>query len=90
MGKIKHVRTKIAKSIAAYTVNDYLYYLTHTRRIVINNLIAGLVRGGGIAIGFTLVGAGIIFLLGLLSSSGIPVIEEIVTYIMDIIRRNQV
>ena len=36
--RAKHVKTKTARSIAAYTVDDYMNYLTDTKKIIKNNL----------------------------------------------------
>ena len=54
--RAKHVKTKTARSIAAYTVDDYMNYLTDTKKIIKNNLIAGLARGLGMAVGFSILG----------------------------------
>ena len=35
--RAKHVKTKTARSIAAYTVDDYMNYLTDTKKIIKNN-----------------------------------------------------
>ena len=32
--RAKHVKTKTARSIAAYTVDDYMNYLTDTKKII--------------------------------------------------------
>ena len=36
--RAKHIKNKTARSIAAYTVDDYMNYLTDTKKIIKNNL----------------------------------------------------
>lgn len=86
--RAKHVKTKTARSIAAYTVDDYMNYLTNTKKIIKNNLIAGLARGLGMAVGFSILGAVVIYLLTVLAGSGVPIIDKLISYIMDIVERN--
>ncbi len=67
---------------------DYLMYIGDTRRFIKRNLLAGLMRGLGAAIGFSILGAIIILLLRGLAESSIPYIADIITQIIDIIDQN--
>ena len=81
--RAKHIKNKTARSIAAYTVDDYMNYLTDTKKIIKNNLIAGM------AVGFSILGAVFIYLLTVLAGSGVPIIDKLISYIMDIVERNK-
>ena len=87
MGKkeYKRVKTKTLKAIAARDFSDYLNYLNNTPKILRNNFLAGLARGFGMAIGFTVLSALLIYILTYLSTSGVPIIENLVKYILDIV-----
>ena len=54
----KRVNTfKRARLIAVRALNDYVYYLQSKKIIVINNLLAGIMRGIGSALGFWIISA---------------------------------
>jgi hypothetical protein len=63
---------------------DYIYYLEHPRKMFLANFIGGLARGVGIAIGFTLLGAIIIYLLQAAVKLNLPVIGKFIGEIMRI------
>jgi len=86
--KIKLTTAKTTRAIAWASTRDYLDYLSDTRRILLNNFVAGLSRGVGAAIGFSLLGALVIYLISLLAAQNIPVIGEFISDIMDVIEKN--
>lgn len=40
------------------------------------------------AVGFSILGAVVIYLLTVLAGSGVPIIDKLISYIMDIVERN--
>jgi len=63
---------------------DYLKHLNNTRRMVWVNFLGGLARGFGIAMGFTLLGALVIYLLQQSFLNNLPVIGEFIADIVEI------
>ena len=45
---------------------DYVYFLEHPRKMLWANFINGMARGFGIAIGFTILGAVVIYILNII------------------------
>lgn len=77
---------KTSRIIAWAVLRDYLYYLSDTKRIVLNNFLAGLFKGVGSAIGFSLLSALIIWFITFLASRNLPVIGEFLQSIADMIK----
>lgn len=86
MKKAKVVTTKTSRIIAWAVLRDYLYYLSDTKRIIINNFLAGLFKGIGNAVGFFIIGAVIIYLISLLASRNLPIIGDFLEEIIDLIK----
>jgi len=63
---------------------DYLKHLNNTRRMVWVNFLGGLARGLGIAVGFTLLGALVIYLLQRSFLNNLPGIGNIIAEIVKI------
>lgn len=63
---------------------DYLKHMNYTRRMVWVNFLGGLARGFGIAMGFTLLGALVIYLLQQSFLNNLPVIGEFIADIVEI------
>lgn len=86
MKKAKLVTTKTSRIIAWAVLRDYLYYLSDTKRIIINNFLAGLSKGVGSAIGFLIISGVLIYLLTLLASRNLPIIGDLLQEIVDFIK----
>ncbi len=84
--KAKIVTTKTSRIIAWAVLRDYLYYLSDTKRIVLNNFLAGLARGVGSAIGFSVLSAVLIYLISQLASRNLPIIGDILQEIVNTIK----
>ncbi len=84
--KAKIVTAKTSRIIAWSVLRDYLYYLTDTKRIIKNNFLAGLLRGVGSAIGFTVISAVIVYLATLLAARNLPVIGDFLQEIVNMIK----
>lgn len=63
---------------------DYLTHLNNTKRMVWVNFLGGLARGLGIAVGFTLLGALVIYLLQQSFLNNLPVIGDFIADIVEI------
>lgn len=79
---------KTSRIIAWAVLRDYLYYLSDTRRIIVNNFLAGLFKGMGSAVGFSLLSALIIWFITYLASRNLPIIGDFLQWIADMIKYN--
>jgi len=57
--------------------------------MLVTNFMAGLARGLGMAVGFTLLGAMVIYLLQLLARHNVPFIGEFISDIVRIVREGE-
>lgn len=65
---------------------DYLRYAQDTRRLIRTQFLGGLFRGLGMAVGFTILGAVLILVLNALAQRNLPIIGDLLTQIMEIVR----
>jgi ABC-type phosphate/phosphonate transport system permease subunit len=65
---------------------DYVYFLEHPRKMLWANFISGIARGFGIAIGFTLLGAIVIYFLNKMVAYNLPVIGKFISEIVKIVQ----
>ena len=79
---------KISLNMEKFKLVDYVYYLEHPRKMLYANFIGGLSRGIGIAIGFTLLGALLIYILQIVVMWKLPVIGEFVSELVKIVQEN--
>jgi hypothetical protein len=81
--KIHDAVTEMAKNMERTQIADYVQLLNSPKRLILLNILAGTARGVGIAIGFTLFTATIVYILKALGALDLPIIGD---YIADIVR----
>lgn len=57
-------------------LSEYLEYLQNRRRLFFTNFVAGVMRGMGFAVGFSILGAVVIMLVQKLALANLPVIGD--------------
>ena len=65
---------------------DYMRYVDDRRRMFWSNFWGGIARGVGMAIGFSVLGALLVWMLQNLARRNLPWIGEVLNYIMEAIR----
>ena len=65
---------------------EYARYLYSPRRMIMSNFVAGLARGVGMAVGFSLLGAFVVYLLQQLAYKNIPVIGDFLAKIIEAVQ----
>ncbi|WP_240941282.1 DUF5665 domain-containing protein [Paenibacillus sp. HB172176] len=78
---------EIAQKMERTQISDYVELMHRPYRLLWRNLLAGLARGVGIAIGFTFFAATILYVLQILGALNLPIIGD---YIADIVRIVQI
>jgi hypothetical protein len=87
LSKIDKKVQKIAISIEKLQIAEYIELLNNPRKFLFINFISGITRGLGMAIGFILLGAIMIYALGRLAVMNIPIIGDYVTEIVRIVQQ---
>lgn len=87
-GSKKTLENKVDELIIAMEkmkLAEYVEYLHNTRKMLITNLLAGIARGLGIAIGFTILGAIVIMVLRSLVLLNLPLIGNFIAEIVRLV-----
>ena len=79
---------QISLNMEKFKLVDYAYYLEHPRKMLFANFIGGVARGFGIAVGFTLLGAIVIYFLQIVVKWKLPVIGAFISEIVKIVHEN--
>lgn len=66
-------------------MDEYIRYLNNTKRIVFVNIISGLSRGVGTAIGFTVITAIILIVVRNLAMQNLPLIGDFIAELVKIV-----
>lgn len=67
-------------------IAEYIELYRHPRRMLWMNFLAGLTRGFGMAVGFTVIGAVFLLLLARLAALNLPIIGEFVANVARIVQ----
>lgn len=80
---------KLTKILENMNLHDLIYILGSKKEIIRRNLLAGMARGIGGGIGFTIITAIIIYFLQKIVRLNIPIIGEYINDIIEIVQRKQ-
>ncbi|MCI8587566.1 MAG: hypothetical protein HFJ49_03015 [Clostridia bacterium] len=80
---------KISKNLENKEKHDLIYILGSKKEIIKRNIIAGIFRGIGTGIGFTIITAIIIYFLQRIVRLNIPVIGEYINDIIEIVQHSK-
>lgn len=82
-----HERVKtIAANIERTQISDYVHLMNRPWKIITTNLLAGIARGVGIAIGFTVFASTILYFLQMLGALNLPIIGNYIAEIVKIVQ----
>lgn len=74
--------------LEALGLEQYMLYVSDTKRFFWRNFMAGLARGLGGAVGFTILGAVVAVILSRLTVENIPLIGGFLAEIVEIVQRD--
>ena len=63
---------RLILTLEKMNLKAYLDLVTNRRRMIVNSLLYGILRGLGFSIGFTILGAGLVVLLKFLLDNNLP------------------
>jgi hypothetical protein len=76
----------LARRLEASEIAEYVQLLNHPFRLIVINIVTGIARGIGIAIGFTLFASFIVYALQRIGALNLPVIGNFVAEIAKIVQ----
>lgn len=95
MADEKALLKNISKKVDEISINmekskftDYVNYLENPKRLLWTNFLAGLSRGFGIAVGVTILGAIVMYLLEMIVGWNLPVIGKFISEIVRIVEED--
>ncbi|MEL7607915.1 MAG: DUF5665 domain-containing protein [Bacillota bacterium] len=83
--RIEERLENLVSSLEKARFHEYLEYIANRKRMLWTNFLMGLARGIGMAIGFTLLGALVIYILRQIAASSLPVLGDFIAKLMDIV-----
>jgi hypothetical protein len=86
MRRIDERLKRIARQMEMGEIAEYIQLLNRPRRLILINIVAGIARGVGIAIGVTLFTATIIYGLQKLGALNLPIIGDFIAEIVKIVQ----
>lgn len=69
-------------------INSYIELMQDTKKLLLKNFLAGISKGIGMAVGFTILGAVLILILEKIVALNIPIIGKFVSDIVQIVEIN--
>ena len=84
--KLLEKMEELSEDIQKFTVGDYIRFIKSPRKMILFNFLAGLVRGLGIAVGITFLGAIFLLVLIRMAEANIPVIGEFLARLIQVIQ----
>lgn len=79
---------RISLEMEKFKFVDYVYYLENPKKMLFANFLSGLARGFGAAIGFTILGAVVLYILQAIVMWKLPIIGKIITDIVNLVQDN--
>ncbi|MEG6522175.1 DUF5665 domain-containing protein [Desulfotomaculum sp. 1211_IL3151] len=76
----------LAKNMEKMKLTEYVELLGDTKRLLWVNFISGIARGLGIAVGFTILGAALLFVLRKLVMLNLPVIGGFIAQVVQMVQ----
>lgn len=80
---------KLTDILEETNIHELIYILGSRKEIILRNLYAGIFRGVGIGIGFTIITAILVIILQKIVTLNIPVIGEYIADIVDIVQNSR-
>lgn len=83
--KLEEKIHQLAIAMEKMKIAEYIEYINNTRRLLFVNFIAGLARGFGMAIGFTVLAALVLYMLQKLVILNLPLIGDAIAHIVKLV-----
>ena len=88
MSKLLTKMEALARDMERFNLAEYMNMLNDPRRFLVINFLAGLARGFGIALGFTILGALFLWTLQRLVVLNLPIIGDFIAELIKIVQQH--
>ncbi len=78
----------LALAMEKMKIAEYVEYINDTRKMLATNFLAGIARGLGMAVGFTILGAMLIYFLRQLVLFNLPLIGDFIANIVELVNES--
>ncbi|HHV93273.1 MAG TPA: hypothetical protein GXX47_01910 [Firmicutes bacterium] len=85
LGTLLKKLNQLLEALEKASIAEYVALFQNPKRLLYLNLLAGIFRGFGIAVGFTAVGAVFLYLLGKAAALNLPIIGHFIAEIARIV-----
>ena len=79
---------KLTLAVEKIKMAEYVEFLNNTRRMLYTNFLAGIARGLGMAVGFTILGALLVYLLRQVVLLNLPLISDFIADIVQLVNES--
>jgi len=79
---------RLVKDLEKSRIREYVCYLENPKRVFFSNFLAGLARGFGASVGFTLLAALLLYVLQKIVRWNLPIIGDFINEIARIVENN--
>ena len=86
--KLNNKIDQLIISMEKMQIAEYVQYLKNIKKMLLINFLAGLARGFGMAIGFTLLGAIALYMLQKVAYENLPIIGDFIAEIIKIVQQH--
>ncbi len=77
---------KLTHSLEKASIAEFIELYQNPRRMLYLSFLSGIVRGFGLAIGFTIVGALFLYIMGKIASLNLPIVGEFIAELTRIVQ----
>ncbi len=78
---------KLITAMESIGLEEYLARRKNRKHMLVSNLVTGIAKGLGTAVGFTILGAVLFLLLQRIATANLPIIGDFIAQIVDIVER---
>lgn len=78
---------KLITAMESIGLEEYLARRQNRKHMLVSNLVTGIAKGLGTAVGFTILGAVLFLLLQRIATANLPIIGDFIAQIVDIVER---
>ena len=79
---------KLTSALENIKIMEYVEFLNNKRRMLYTNFLAGIARGLGMAVGFTILGAILVYLLKQVVFLNLPLISDFIANIVQLVNES--
>ncbi|MDD2432881.1 MAG: DUF5665 domain-containing protein [Clostridia bacterium] len=85
---LEHNLEKLTSALENIKIMEYVEFLNNKRRMLYTNFLAGIARGLGMAVGFTILGAILVYLLKQVVFLNLPLISDFIANIVQLVNES--